>query len=111
MHLDVVPRVMTGRWRRHMTRGTDFYFKLDWEGVWPLSEQHEPLLIFVCLPFASHSPQHEQRGKLLEEFRGVMLRKELQEVPEVQRNDFLRKLLKGAPALQALPRRVVRPVL
>jgi hypothetical protein len=68
MHIVVVPRTMTGRWRRHMTRGTDFYFKMDWEGVWPLSEQYEPLLIFVCLPFESHSPGHEKREQLLEEF-------------------------------------------
>jgi hypothetical protein len=59
MHVIVAPRVMTGRWRRHLTRGTDAYFKLDWEEVWPLSEQYEPLLIFVCLPYVSHRPNLE----------------------------------------------------
>jgi hypothetical protein len=103
MHVVIVPRVMTGRWRRHMTRGTDLYFKMDWEGVWPLSEQFEPLLIFVCLPFTSHSPQHEERAKLLEEFRRFMLCEELQTVPEMQRGNFLRKFLRRARALQSLP--------
>jgi hypothetical protein len=111
MHIVVVPRAMTGRWRRHMTRGTDFYFKMDWEGVWPLSEQYEPLLIFVCLPFESHSPGHDKREKLLEEFRRFMLQDKLQKVPEVQRRNFMRKLLKRARALQSLPGGLVRPVL
>eukprot|EP00978_Attheya_sp_CCMP212_P005518 scaffold12392_cov31-Attheya_sp.AAC.1 len=31
MHIIVVPRLMTGRWRRHMSQGTDFYFKVDWD--------------------------------------------------------------------------------
>jgi hypothetical protein len=29
MHIVVIPRLMTGRWRRHLGRGTDGYFKLD----------------------------------------------------------------------------------
>jgi hypothetical protein len=107
MHIVVVPRVMTGRWRRHMTRGSDFYFKMDWEGVWPLSEQFEPLLIFACLPYLSHSPKLEEKEKLLEEFRRLMLRERLPEIPEVQRRDLLRKLLKRARALQPLPGSVV----
>jgi hypothetical protein len=90
-----------------MTRGSDFYFKMDWEGVWPLSEQFEPLLIFVCLPYLSHSPKLEEREKLLEEFRRLMLRERLPEIPEVQRRDLLRKLLKRARALQPLPGSVV----
>jgi hypothetical protein len=103
MHVIVVPRVMTGQWCRHLTRGTDVYFKLDWDEVWPLSEQYEPLLIFVCLPYVSHSLNLESRTKLLEEFRRFMLRDELSQVAEVQRRDFLRKFLQRARALQALP--------
>jgi hypothetical protein len=104
MHIVVIPRVMTGRWRHHLTRGTNVYFKLDWEEVWPLSAQYyEPLLIFVCLPYGSHSPNLESRAQLLEDFRRFMLRDELSKVPEVQRRDFLRKYLQRAWALQALP--------
>jgi hypothetical protein len=51
MHLIVVPRLMTGRWRRHLTRGLDFNFRVEWEDVWPIKEQFEPLLIFVCFPY------------------------------------------------------------
>jgi hypothetical protein len=36
MHIIVVPRLMTGRWRRHLGRGNDGYFKLDCPFVWDL---------------------------------------------------------------------------
>lgn len=45
--LIVVPRVMTGRWPRHLTRGVNFYFRLNSDKVWPLKKHFEPLLIFV----------------------------------------------------------------
>jgi hypothetical protein len=45
MHLVVVPRMMTGRWRRLMIRGTDAYFRLGWKDVWPLGVHMEPSLI------------------------------------------------------------------
>jgi hypothetical protein len=99
MHIVVVPRVMTGRWRKHMTRGTDFYFRLDSDKVWPLKEHFEPLLIFVCLPYSSSAPRLSEKNLLLEELRGALLRSKLPEIPEVQRWNFLRKLLRRARAL------------
>jgi hypothetical protein len=53
MILVEVPRVMTGHWRRHMIPGSDFYFKIGWNEVWPLKSQFEPLLIFVCPQYRS----------------------------------------------------------
>jgi len=38
LHLIVVPRLMTGRWRRHLTRGTDMHFELA-DAPWSLDEQ------------------------------------------------------------------------
>ena len=76
-----------------MTRGTDFYFRLDSDKVWPLKEHFEPLLIFVCLPYSSSAPRLAEKNLLLEELRGALLRSKLPEIPEVQRWNFLRKLL------------------
>jgi hypothetical protein len=59
MHIIVVPRLMTGRWRRHLTQGTDGYARLDDKEVWDISSQYEPLLIFFCLPFCSAEPEFE----------------------------------------------------
>jgi hypothetical protein len=56
LHIIVVPRLMTGRWQRHLSRGTDFYLKIDWDNLWPLATHHEPVLMFVCLPYISHRP-------------------------------------------------------
>jgi hypothetical protein len=67
MHFIVVAWLMTGRWRRHLTRGTDFYFCVDSEQVWPLKEHFEPLLIYVCLPYCPSSPRLSEKGLLLEE--------------------------------------------
>jgi hypothetical protein len=33
LHLILVPRVMTGPWRRHLTRGTEAYIRIDWDTV------------------------------------------------------------------------------
>jgi hypothetical protein len=52
VHLVVVPRLMTGRWRRALKRGANFYFCVDWKETWPLNEIYEPLLIFVLLPYS-----------------------------------------------------------
>jgi hypothetical protein len=102
MHLVVVPRVMTGRWRRHMTRGTDFYFKIDWKDVWPLSKHFEPVLIFVCLPYVSHRPNFLRVNELLDRFRGTMLKDELSEISPRGKWDFLRELLVDARSLCSL---------
>jgi hypothetical protein len=48
LHIILVPRIMTGRWRRHLTRGTDGYIKIDDPAVWSLSSHFEPLLAFFC---------------------------------------------------------------
>jgi hypothetical protein len=55
-HICVVPRLMTGCWRRRVAKTADFKLSLDvgfkhWE-----RERHGPLLIFVCLPLCKHSP-------------------------------------------------------
>jgi hypothetical protein len=81
MHLIVVPRLVTGRWRRHLGRGSDMYFKIkDCSEVWDLSTQFEPLLIFVCLPYVTYRPKLEERQELLDEFRGGLPGEELPEI-------------------------------
>ena len=62
MHLVIIPRLMTGKWRRHLTRGTDVYFKVDWEDVWNLDSQFEPVLCFIALT---------KEQNLWNNFRGV----------------------------------------
>jgi len=56
LHVVVVPRLMTGRWRRAMARQADFYFRIPVGTVLWGREMFEPVLIFVSLPFLSHRP-------------------------------------------------------
>ena len=103
VHLVVVPRLMTGRWRRALKRGTDFYFKIDWDDVWPLKKFYEPLLIFVVLPRRVSEPNLDARSRLLDSFERRLLQQELSEVPAGRRRIILRKLFVRARRLSTLP--------
>ena len=73
-----------------MTRGTDFYCRLDGCDIWDLKDQFEPVLMFICLP---HNPKPVLSERLLAQIRRTMLGTKMQEIPEVQRRDLLCKLL------------------
>jgi hypothetical protein len=99
LHLIVTPRLMTDRWRRHLTRESDFYFKIS-AGACSLwgAAQYKPILIFVCLPFLLSSPNFAIRDRLLEKFRRSMLREGLWQ-GSGKRGGILRQLLIQARAL------------
>jgi hypothetical protein len=102
MHLIVVPRLMTGRWRRHMTRECDCYFRIPIGSTLWGKIQYEPVLIFVCLPFMVHRPNFSAKHKLLEDFRRVMLHEDLWKVSDERGGTFLRKFLQQARSLCAV---------
>jgi hypothetical protein len=107
MHLLVVARVMMGRWRRHMTRGSNFYFRVDWPEVWPLKSHFKLLLIFVCLPYCSSSPRLPERDALLEAFWQDLLGDGVREVSPGRQRHLLCKLLERARVLCPLQGSVV----
>ena len=78
LHFIIVPRLMTGRWRRHLTRGTDAYEIINWTNVWNLQTHFEPLILFVSLPLKINSPNFAERLQWLEKYHGT-----LQSVSEV----------------------------
>jgi hypothetical protein len=103
LHLIVVPRLMTGYWRRAMARESDgcFEIRLGFE-LWPRTE-FEPLIVFVCCPFRSNRPsalhkrancegtsdESSQLEELLRDLRSPWLWEE----PAGRSGDFLCKLL------------------
>ena len=102
LHIVVVPRLMTGRWRRRMTRECDCYFRIPpgcslWGKI-----QYEPVLIFVCLPFVVHRPNLSAKSKLLEDFRRAMLQDDLWQVSDERGGTVLRKFLQQARSFCAL---------
>ncbi len=62
-----------------MARGTDFYFKLTHETLWPLKTQFEPVLVFVALPLLSHTPNFILRMQLLDQLEWLLLSERVQE--------------------------------
>ena len=102
LHIIVIPRLMTGRWRRHLTRECDCYFRIP-PGctLWGKS-QYEPVLIFFCLPFVGHRPNFAAKQKLLEDFQGTMLQDDLWQASDERGGTFLRKFLHQARSLCSL---------
>jgi hypothetical protein len=103
LHLIVAPRLMTGRWRRHMTRECDFYFKIP-AGACSLwdAAQYEPVLIFVCLPFSVARPKLQLRQRLLEDMHRIMLAEGLWQGSGKRGGNLLRELLVRARDLCSL---------
>jgi hypothetical protein len=109
LHLVIVPRLMTGYWRRAVTRECDGCFEicLGFE-LWK-QQEFEPLIVFVCLPFRSDcpSPLHTDsrietllgEGCELEVLLGNLRSKQVWEEPASRSGDLLRKLLLQARGL------------
>jgi hypothetical protein len=57
---------MTGRWRRHLTRATDGYIKIDDPAVWNIDSHFEPLLAFFFLPHNSYDPKLGERREIVD---------------------------------------------
>ncbi|CAB9525841.1 unknown protein [Seminavis robusta] len=102
LHIVVVPRLMTGRWRKQLGKAADVYFRLEHDAWWPIKSQFEPLLMFVCLPYLVHRPRFEPRQGLVERFVRVLCRDNLPQADEQVQRALLRKLFGEARALCAL---------
>jgi hypothetical protein len=98
-HLVVVHRVFTSEWRKHLTRATDFYFRLACAPIWDLELYHEPLLIFVSLPLTSHSPRFKARNELLDKFESLLLGPRVLQAGEPAFRSDLRQLFSASRSL------------
>eukprot|EP00956_Cyclotella_meneghiniana_P028890 scaffold68504_cov17-Cyclotella_meneghiniana.AAC.1 len=51
-HVFVVPRLMTGMWRKQLSKDADVVFTVEsGPAFWP-KHMHEPLLVLIVFPFA-----------------------------------------------------------
>jgi hypothetical protein len=107
MHIVVVPRLMTGRWRHHLGQGTDGYFKMDCPFLWNLKTNFEPSLIYVCLPYRSCRPMLRERTQLSDQFQGALPKANMPPLPPSRGRALLRQILLSARELCPLPRSVV----
>jgi hypothetical protein len=111
LHLIILPRLMTGRWQRHLSRGTDGYFKIKkCPDTWYIDVQFEPLLICVCLPYVSSNPRNQDRKQLLDELHGHLPGKDMLEISSGHRGSLLRELLESARTICPMPGSLVPPL-
>jgi hypothetical protein len=113
LHLIVVPRLMTGYWRRALVRESDgcFEIRLGFE-LWPRCE-FEPLIVFLCCPFRSNCPSgltQNANGEAIgdEGTKLEVLLRELRspwvwEEPAERSRNFLRELLSQAREVGSVP--------
>ena len=102
LHLVVVPRLMTGRWRKHLARATDGYFRIHAPPLWDLAEQFEPVLVFFSLPYLPHRPCFQWRKDLVEKLGWSLQEGGLfQDASSIHRS-VLRELLSQAGRVPSL---------
>ena len=100
-HLVVVPRLMTGRWRKQLGKAADAYFRFEEEGTWDLNKQYEPLLIYCCFSFLPHGPLLEERERLGQRLLQLMPKEGSSEEPLPDYRPILRQLFGKAWKNQA----------
>ena len=108
-HLIIIPRLMTSRWRKQLTKAADVVLTLPLGGdYWGVS-QHEPLLLAICFPMLRFSPWRLKGMLIMEQMVGSV-----SQMPATSKGGLgivLRELCLQAWALDTMPRRVVRPLL
>lgn len=102
LHLVVVPRLMTGYWRKALLKVSDCYCRIDSHSLWNMEAQHEPLLMFFSLPFLPHSPHFEKRASDCEGLRRILLEEGVPEADSPTSRDLLRQLLRESRSIQTL---------
>jgi hypothetical protein len=108
-HLFVIPRLMTSSWRRKIAKIMDFECQLGaGASVWPKT-QHEPLLIFSCLPLSRKRPWKLRVAPFVERLGGELCK--VHSTHSGARGRILRKLFITARKVDSLPEGVVRGML
>jgi hypothetical protein len=108
-HVVVVPRLMTGRWRKKMSKEADIMIEIPaGTSFWP-SSMHEPLILFICLPLCRYQPWSFRGTKYMADL-GRELREVWKNVPERGR-DLLCELLVQTRGFHSMSESLVREVL
>ena len=108
-HIVIVPRLMTGRWRRSLLRETDFSTTIPiGTELWG-TDMHEPLTLFVCFPLYSVPPWTIRGTPFLEKLDGKL--RSLWKTEEERCWSLLRELFKRAGEISSMSEGVVRRML
>jgi hypothetical protein len=108
-HIIIIPRLLTSRWRKHLSKTADVVVTLPLNGSYWGVSQHEPLLLAICFPLIRCNPW-KLKGTL---FMG-RLERSVSELPpsgEGGLGIILREFCLQAWALGGMSQRLVRSVL
>jgi hypothetical protein len=108
-HIVVVPRLLTSRWRKQLTKTADVIFTIETgESYWDMN-QHEPLLIAICLPLFRSSPWRLKGTPFVERVEGRV--REMQKGGDRNVGPVLHEFLLQARALEGMRKLLVRSML
>ena len=140
-HVFVVPRLMTGHWRKELSKDADVLFTVRVGVSFWSSSQCEPLIVAIALPFVTRrvSPEswrgpwvvrgsclaselHQDLARVVgpprkgssdqpDDLGGDVRQPSLREGTEKRAGNILRKFLERARAIPSLPEGVVREML
>jgi hypothetical protein len=109
MHLVVIPRLMTARWRKMLGKICDLIFTVPVGTLFWSNTQFEPLIVGLYLPLSRHKPWRLKGTPMLDRVEGQL--RDLPTTCHEWGRDILRKLLEQSRKLDSLPESVVRPLL
>jgi hypothetical protein len=109
MHITIVPRLMTSRWRKGLLKESDLEIVIPVGSLVWGKQLHEPLLMFISFPLCRHPPWSLRGTNYLESFCRE-LRRMWHTLPD-RTGTFLRQLLKCTRSFQSMSEGLVRPML
>jgi hypothetical protein len=109
IHVVVIPRLMTSRWRKILGKTCDLVFTIPVGSVLWSYSLFEPLIVGICFPFIRFKPWRLRGTPLLES-----VERALREVPQASGGwggSILCKLLHTTRTLDSMPEGLVQKVL
>ena len=105
-HLVLIPCLMKNRWYRKLHWESTMVFEIPTEadGIWDECN-HEPLVLFVSLPFCRYAPWTLKRTSFIENFCGLL--HSVWKGPDLGRRHLLRKFFSAQAQLDGMPESVV----
>ncbi len=109
IHLMLVPRLLTSRWRKYLGKVMNFLFTIPLGSTPWRDSHHEPLIAGLYFPLSKHRPWN-LRGTIILERAERLLREMSSSHPRWGRL-VLRQLLQQTRQLETLPSSMVRELL
>jgi len=102
LHVLLIPRLMTARWRKQLVKHTDAYCRITCAPVWNMETQFEPLLMFVAFPYLPHLPRFRERKDLVDRFERLLCGDEVSPIHTLAQRNLLRQFFFDAGKISSV---------